>query len=263
VEGERSLVGTVICLALAGLFLSRSVGLEAEASFTNLLAQAALAESRGDILAAVEIYGRAQKSETDGASHLCVLARRYCGLTYLTDSAAIQKDLVKQALACSLEAVTLDGNSADAHACLAVAYAKSCAFADLKTELAYSRLFKLEAEKTIALDPKQDIAYYLLGRWNYAIANAGFFARAYVKLIYGGLPKASYQDAIADFHKAIALAPNRIIHHAGLAMACEAAGEKTLALAELSRCQGMKAAGPEDEEARRDALKQLSRLSQE
>jgi tetratricopeptide (TPR) repeat protein len=138
----------------------------------------------------------------------------------------------------------------------------SCRFADLKTQLARSRLFKLEAERAIALDPHQDIAYYLLGRWNLEIASVGFLSRTYVKLVYGELPRASYGDAIADFRKAVALAPNRIIHHGGLAEAYESAGDKALALAELRQCVTMKPAGPEDEEARGDALKRLSRLGQ-
>jgi len=141
---------------------------------------------------------------------------------------------------------------------VAVCYAKSCAFADIKTQLSYSRLFKLEAEKTIALDPRQDIAYYLLGRWHYAVANVGLLSRAFVKVVYGGLPKASNEDAVRNFQKAIELAPDRIMHHAGLAMVYEATGQRALEIAELEKCRRMKPGGLEDEEAQRDAAKKLA-----
>lgn len=260
VDGEKALLVKAAWLALACLFLLNPTGATAELNFTNSLAQAALAERRGDFQAAQGIYRQEQMAEATNAAYLCILARCYCQLAYLTNNKAAQEDSVKGAVACSLQAVRVDSTNAEAHACLAVAYAKSCAFVDLKTQLAYSRVFKLEAERTIALDPRQDIAYYLLGRWNYAIANAGFLARTYVKLVYGALPEASYQAAIENFQKAMALAPDRIIHHAGLALAYEAAGEKMLALAELRRCQTLKPAGPEDEEAKREASKQLKRF---
>jgi tetratricopeptide (TPR) repeat protein len=172
----------------------------------------------------------------------------------------MQKELVSRALTCALQAVKVNSNNATAHACAAVCYAKSCAGADIKTELAYSRLFKLEAEKTIALDPRQDIAYYLLGRWNYGVANMGMVSWAFVKVVYGGLPKASNAEAIANFKKAIALAPERIMHHAGLAMVYETTGDKKLELEELKKCCALRPVGHEDEDAQREAEKKLAAL---
>jgi len=228
--------------------------------FTNFLAHAALAEKCGDMKRAMAIYAAAQHAEIGNAANLCVLARRYCDLGYLKNSKAVQKDLIGRARACSQQAVTDDPRNATAHSCLAVCYAKSCSFVDIKTELDDSSRFKIEAEKAIALDPKQDVAYYLLGRWNYGIASAGVFSRAYVKIVYGGLPKASYTDAIFDFKKAVELAPNLILNHAGLAMAYATVGEKKLEIAELEKCCALPPLDPEDTEARRDAEKKLAVL---
>jgi tetratricopeptide (TPR) repeat protein len=248
--------GGVLCGALffAGLVCAEDF------SFTNSLARAALAEQRGDIPTAMKIYSEAESLESGNAANLCVLSRRYCDLMYLTNATSAKMDLLNRALHCALQAVKAGPQNATAHACAAVCYAKSSTFADLKTELAYSRLFKLEAEKTIALDPSQDIAYYLLGRWHYGVANVGLLSRAFVKVVYGGLPKASNEDAIANFKKAIELAPDRIIHHAGLAMVYEVAGEKKLELTELEKCRTLKPADREDAEAQREAAKKLATL---
>ena len=232
----------------------------ADFAFSNSMAQAALAEQRGDVPSALKIYGQAESLASTNAVNLCVLSRRYCDLIYLTKTAAAQKELAERALACALQAANADPQNATAHACVAVCYAQNCAYADLKTELAYSRLFKLEAEKTIALDPQQDIAYYLLGRWHYEVANVGLLSRAYVKVVYGGLPKASNEDAIRQFQKAIALAPNRIIHHAGLATVYEATGERNRQIHELEQCRDLKAFDPADAEAQRAAEKKLAAL---
>jgi tetratricopeptide (TPR) repeat protein len=229
-------------------------------SFTNSLAQANLAEKQGDLQGALKIYDTLQTMETTNAPNMCVLARCYCDLTYMTNSTAAQKDLVAQALACAQQAVEDDPSNSTAHASVAVCYAKSCSYADIKTELDYSRLFKQEAEAAIALDPKQDVAYYLLGRWNYALASVGFLSRAYVKVVYGGLPQASYADAVSNFQKACELAPGRILNHAGLAMAFDALGEKKLEIAELQKCCALKPLRPEDVDAQKDAEKKLAAL---
>jgi hypothetical protein len=247
------------------VFLAFFVGLSAASAwagdrgFTNSLNAAEMAANHGDIKRATAIYDSTRSMQTNNAANMCVLAHRYCDLTFLTQSIAIQRDLVARALDCSRRAVALAAENATAHASVAVCYAKSCAMAgtDVKTELSYSRLFKREAEQAIALDPKRDVAYYLLGRWNYGIANIGFFSRAYVKVIYGGLPKASLQDAVACFQKACVLAPNRILYHAGLAMAYGAMGEKKLQLAELKTCCALKPSDQEDAAAQQDAARQL------
>jgi tetratricopeptide (TPR) repeat protein len=225
--------------------------------FTNSFKSAARAEKTGDIARATAIYDATRTMVASNAGSLCVLSRHYCDLASLSDSIAVQKDLVARALDCAQKAALLAPTNATAHASIAVCYARSCAFADIKTELAYSRLFKQEAEKALALDPKQNVAYYLLGRWNYGIANVGFFSRAYVKVIYGSLPKASFAESAAYFKKACDLAPDRILYHAGLAMAYDALGEKKLELAELKTCCALKPSGPEDVDAQRDAERQL------
>jgi len=259
-DGGKAFAGRCAGGALCLLALAGSFGRADDYAFSNFLAQAAWAEQRADLPAALAMLDRSARLESTNATSLCVLARRYCDLIYLTNSVAVQRDLVDRALACSSQAVQADSKNATAHACLAVCYARGCAFAGLKTQLIYSRRFKQEAEQALALDPKADIAYYLLGRWNYEIARVGLLSRAYVKVVYGGLPRASNQDAIANFQKAIELAPDRIIHHAGLAMALEAAGERQLAIAELKKCRVLKPSGPEDEEAQRDAVKRLAAL---
>ena len=246
----------ILSIVLAGVLFARNAK-AGDATFTNSLQKADIAQKRGEVAGAEAIYDAARQKETNSAPNLCVLSRCYCDLSSLAHSTGVQKGLVARALDCAGRAVALEPRNATAHASVAVCYAKSCAFADIKAQLAYSKLFKQEAEKAIALDPKQDVAYYLLGRWNYAIANVGFFSRTYVRMIYGGLPKASLADSVHYFKKACELAPNRIVYHAGLAMAYGGMGEKNLQLAELQACCALKPSDPEDAEARADAEKQL------
>jgi hypothetical protein len=249
------------CFVLCCLMLVASGG-RAEDVFSNFLAQARAAEMQSNIPGTLKIYGEAERAEVTDSPNLCVLARKYCDLMYLTNSTDVQKNLALRALACSFEAVKADSNNATAHACVAVCYAKNSLFADVSTKVNYTRLMKLEAEKTVALDPRQDIGYYLLARWNYGVANIGLVSRAVVKVVYGGLPKASNEEAIADYKKAIEISPERILNHAGLAAVYETIGDNKSEIAELKKCRDLKPISLEDEDARRDAVNKLTALGQ-
>ena len=249
-------------LAIGALLVAGATAWADDHSFSKALAQAELAEAGSNLQSALKICVDSENAERTNSVNLCVLARKYCDLMYLTHSESAQKDLVARALECSLEAVTADSNNSTAHACVAVCYAKSSAYADLKTKVYYSKQIQLEAEKAIALDPKQDIGYYLLGRWNYGVANLGLISRTFVRVVYGGFPEASNEAAAAEFRKAIRIAPDRIINHAGLAMVYEATGQRDLAIAELKRCRTLTPIGPEDQDAQRDAIKKLAALGQ-
>jgi tetratricopeptide (TPR) repeat protein len=132
---------------------------------------------------------------------------------------------------------------------------------NLKQKVADSRLIKQEAKNAVALDPKQDVAYYLLGRWNFGVANIGFLPRAYVRIVYGGFPAASNEEAIKDFKEAIALTPGRILYTQGLAKVYEATGQKNLAYAELKKCAEMKPLDVNDAEAQKEAAAELASMS--
>ena len=89
-----------------------------------------------------------------------------------------------------------------------------------------SRLIRQEAETAARLDPKNDYAWHVLGRWNYELANFNPFLKALAQAIYGKLPDASNEKAVEYFSKAIALQPRRVAHHLELGRAYLALGEK-------------------------------------
>jgi tetratricopeptide (TPR) repeat protein len=225
--------------------------------FTNDLSQADAAVKAGNTRHALDIYQKAHAAAAGNAPELCVLCRRYSDLMHQTQFIAAQKDLLARALACAQDAVKAEPKNALAHTSVAVCYAKECQFADTKTCIIDSHLFKSEAEVAIHFDPKQDVAWYLLGRWNYALANVSLLSRAYVHVVYGKLPPASNADAIANFKSAIALAPNHILYHESLAEVYKTIGDKKSALAEWDKCLSLFPLNPDDLQAKEEAVKAL------
>lgn len=233
----------------------------ADVSFTDLLAQGAAAGTDGNVPAAVKIYSAAERLEANNAADFCVLTKRFCDLMHVTSSSDLQRTLAEKALACAKRAVQADPQSATAHLCVVVGCANFFPFVDTRTKVVFSRLIKSESEQAIALDPDQDVAYYMLGRWNFGVVNMNFLERGFVKLVYGGLPTASNDEAVKDLKHAIELAPNRIIHHAELAKVYAATGRTSLARQELKICAGLKPLDDDDVEAQSEAAKILAGMN--
>jgi tetratricopeptide (TPR) repeat protein len=133
------------------------------------------------------------------------------------------------------KAVALAPGNPKAHLALAVAYGRLTDFEDSRTKVEYSRYVKAEADKTLVLDPKEDFAYHVLGRWNYAVATLNPMLKLLARFVYGGMPDASLEEAKRDYGKAIELAPQRVIHHHELARVYVALGETDLARKEWEK----------------------------
>jgi tetratricopeptide (TPR) repeat protein len=82
-----------------------------------------------------------------------------------------------------------------------------------KQRIELSKELKAEAEKTLAINPRHSGAMHILGRWNYEVAGLSWFARAAAKIIYGGVPPGSYEQAKEWFERAIAIEPGMPLHH--------------------------------------------------
>ena len=244
-------------LLFASFFLAASLP-AGDLSLSNLLAQGDLLDQRRDTPGALEVFLKAGQLAPTNAQVQCRLVKQYCDMMHQAKTEAEKKDDVQKALACGLRATAADPQSPQAHVCLAVSYAKMFPYCDNQTKVNYSRLVKAEAEKALELDPKYDLAYHLLGRWNCQVANMNLFLSALVKIAYGGLPKASNQSAIDNFKKAIELAPKRVIHHLQLAYVYHIIGKENLAAPELQTCRDLTPFDLDDADAQQIAFKVIA-----
>ena len=104
-------------------------------------------------------------------------------------------------------------NDPEAQLSVAISYGKLLPFLGPKEQIADSRLIKASVDKVIALDSGNDLAWQVLGRWNFALADVNGVKRALAQVAFGKLPTAKYEDAVHCFEKAIALNPNRLMHY--------------------------------------------------
>jgi tetratricopeptide (TPR) repeat protein len=184
---------------------------------------------------ALDAYLAAEKLGPPSAELLRRIAKEYGGLMADTNSDDQKRELGEQAVEYARKAVAADPQDAMAQLALAVCYGRVAPLMNNKTKIQYSRLVKEHAEKSLALDPNNDLTYNVLGTWNYELAGLNPFLRALAGMIYGQLPDASYEDSVKDFEKAVQLNPHRLANHIGLGRAYAALGKTAEAREELER----------------------------
>jgi tetratricopeptide (TPR) repeat protein len=109
-----------------------------------------------------------------------------------------------------------DSSSARAHLAMAVAEGRAALDAGTRERIERSRAVKRHADRAIAIDSTLDGAYHTRGRWHREVEDIGFFQRAIVKTVYGGLPESSIEQSVQDFQTAIEL-HDEVFHHLELA----------------------------------------------
>lgn len=209
---------------------------------------------------ALDVYLEASKLRPDDAEILARISKQLSDSVVDISDRPEQIERAKKAKSYAEKAVKADGNSAKAHLALAVCCGKLAYYEEPAERIALSRKVKIETERAIELDPKNDLAYHLLGRWHYEVANLNSVLLTLVKAIYGGLPKASNEEALACFKKAIALAPNRVIHHIELGRTYAIMGKKDLARAALEKGLSLPVVDKEDAEEKMHGREALARL---
>jgi tetratricopeptide (TPR) repeat protein len=116
-------------------------------------------------------------------------------------------------------AVAADPAGADGHFALAASIGRASLTMGKKARIRRASEIRREALRTIALNPRHDGAYHILGRWNAEIMGISGFSRFFAKSFLGAgiFKEASWDKAIYNMEKAVQLDPARIYHHLDLA----------------------------------------------
>lgn len=115
--------------------------------------------------------------------------------------------------------VAADSMDAQGHFALANAVGRASLSKGKKERLKRATEIRDEALRAIELNPKHDGAYHILGRWNFELMRLSGLSRFFAKSFLGGgvVKQASWEGAITNMEKAVALDPSRITHHLDLA----------------------------------------------
>lgn len=203
--------------------------------------------------AALNALQQAEAIEPKNFGVVLRISKQYGDLIDQTKNKEIAKSYAEKALDYGRRAVLLDDLNAKAHLNLAIAYGKLTDYVGNKAKMEYAKLIRDEAQRSIDLDPTDDYAWHVLGRWHFGVANLNGILRSLAGLMYGGLPPASNEDAARCLKKAAEIAPERMMHHAELAHVYTAMGKTDLAAQSWQNVMGIRAADLQDEQYQREA----------
>lgn len=102
-------------------------------------------------------------------------------------------------------AVAADPENGRAHMVAAIAAGRKALISGTRLQVELSRQVKEYADRAIALDANLAPAYHARGIWHREVAGLGRITRLIVRTVYGGLPEASLERALADLQKSIEL----------------------------------------------------------
>ncbi len=209
---------------------------------------------------ALQQYLPAEKLEPQNVPLLLRIARQYRHLMTDASSSTEKLRLGGIALGYGKRAAALAPNDSEAQLSPAITYGKMLPLQGSKEQVDASPRIKAGADKAIRLDPRNDVAWHVLGRWHQALANVGGLKRALGGLLYGKLPTTTNEAAVTCFDKAIAINPNRLRHYIELGRTYAQMGknaEARLFIQKGMSMPNMEHDDPELKQRGRDALAKL------
>lgn len=216
-------------------------------------------EASGKTKDALAAYLQAEKKTPNDAAILVKIAKQYGDLMPSLGKAAA-KDAAVSSLAYSRRAVKAAPKSSDPHLAVALSLGKLTPYMGNKEKLQASREMKTEAETALRLNPRSDHAHHMLGRWHQEMASIGGGTRLLAKVVYGGVPKGSYQEALDHFAKARAINGKRLIHQLEYGRTLAMMGRDAEARKEIDKGLAMRNSEADDAESKARARATLSKL---
>jgi tetratricopeptide (TPR) repeat protein len=165
-----------------------------------------------------------------------------------------------QAKSYAQEALKVNPNNAQSNLSMAIAMGRMALISGAKDKVAASKEVKKYAELAIKFDPKLAQGYHVLGKWNYEVANLNAFERGAAKMLFGGLPDGSLQNAISNYEKCRQLDPSFLLNYYELARAYKENDEQEKAMEVLKKALTLRSIVEDDAAIKADCKKMLENL---
>ena len=253
----KSIIHRLLAFAVVLLLIETASAAE---SADDLIGKGRVFDRKFQANEALPLYLSAEKLEPKNPDLLVRIARQY---RYLMTDASDTKEKLRLghlALDYSERAATCGPKDCDAQLATAITLGKMLPYLSKKEQVSASPRIKESVDKALTIDPKNDNAWHILGRWNRVLAEISGAKRLLAGLIYGELPKGSYEEAERAMKKAIALNPNRLMHYIELGRIYAQTGRKDEAREMINKGLGMSDAEKDDPETKERGREALAKL---
>ncbi len=254
---KKTMIVVVLVLALATLGFAQTVaehiqaGDEAYAKF-------------GD-QAALDHYLEALKLEPENYEALWKASRGYVDVADLIpatdkDAKARQMKMYMEAVNLARKAIVANPNDTWGHFSLSASMGKRLLMLGKKEQIDGAKAVRAEIDKAIELDANNDLAWHALGRWQRRMAEIGGAKRFFGSIMYGSIPKGSYEESAKAFQTALELKPDYINHHYEYGLTLEALKKWDEARQEFQKCADLPISSSKDEMLKKDAATELAEI---
>jgi len=158
------------------------------------------------------------------------------------------------------KAIAINPDGWEGHLRLSVVYGRLGLFRGGKEKVKLAQMVRMEAEKTLELNPQSDIAHHVLARWHQNVANLSSILKFFAKTFFGEELKGTNEEAVEHFEKAIVIDPNHIEHYLELARTYKFMGQKELMREPLEKVLELPAVEQDDPEFKKEAEEMLKKL---
>ena len=168
---------------------------------------------------ALQKYKEILRHQPTNLNALCRASDLCSRIGHRETEKAKKTDYYKAAKTYAEVALKINAQSAEANFVMSVAMGRMAMISSGKEKVQYVNEIRKYAENTLKYDPNSFKAYHVLGKWNYEVSNLSPVERALAKLLFGGIPKASLQDAIRYYEKSRSLESTFALNYLELAKA--------------------------------------------
>lgn len=251
-SSNHPLLALLLLLLLSTPALSQTVD--------ELMAKGDVHDAKLQAQTALNYYLPALQMEPKNVPLLVRVARQYRHL--MTDASRKEEKLRLGgvALGYARQAAALGPRDAEAQLSPAITYGKMLPYQGSKEQVEGSQRIKVSVDKALKLDPSNDLAWHVLGRWHQVLAGVGVVKRTLGRLLYSDLPVTTNEEAVKCFKKAIELNPNRSRHYIELGRTYAQMGDSAEARRLINKGLAMPVTEKDDPEVRDKGKETLAKL---
>lgn len=153
---------------------------------------------------------------------------------------AARQALYTEAKGYADQAIAADPSNAEANFAMAVVLGRMGMIAGAKEKVAAAKEVKKYVDIALKLKPDYAEAFHLLGKWHYELANLSSIEKTAAKVLFGGVPPGTIEEAIANYERCRKLKPSYIIDYYDLAIAYHQNNQDTEAMEVLRKMNGLR-----------------------
>jgi len=210
---------------------------------------------------ALNQYKLVLENDPKNMKALIKTAELSCSVGARLESQTDRRLQYESAMSFAKRALSLDNNDADASYAIAMVSGKMIEIEpDTKKKVAYVRDAKLYADKALSINPNHAKATFIEGRWHYEMVTLNSLKRTAAKLLYGGLPEASLDSAMAYLEKSKQLDPYYVLTYYYLDKAYKEDNKPTKQIDLLNRMVKLPTRTFDDIAMKAEATKELADL---